>query len=130
MFSFQYRVSIISFLGVLTTLGSESLNAKSIALKSYDKKSAIYYNQCVECHGYKAEKSAFNRARPLRELSKSELYKKLLYYKNGANLKLTTEMVMNKQIKNVNKRELKNIVEYISSLPLRDKKIDLYAKKE
>jgi len=96
---------------------SSSLYAKSSHEENYDSKSATYYNQCVGCHGYKAEKSAFHRARPLRSLTKEDLYNKISYYKDSKNLTLTTEMLMNKQIKGISNEDIENVVTFILSLP-------------
>jgi len=135
MLKFKNKIRIMSFV-TSTLLLVPNLSAKSINHKSYDSKSATYYNQCVGCHGYKAEKSAFDRARPLRTLSKEDLYNKISYYKNTPNKKLTTEMLMNKQIKDVSEEEIKKVVTFILSLPetqkrgsslvLKDNKVEIH----
>jgi len=90
--------------------------AKSSHHETYDSKSATYFNQCVGCHGYKAEKSAFHRARPLRTLTKNDLYNRISYYKNSKELTSTTEILMNKQIKNLSHEDIKRVVSFILSL--------------
>jgi len=95
---------------------SSGVSAKSSHHETYDSRSATYFNQCVGCHGYKAEKSAFHRARPLRTLTKDDLYNRISYYKNSKELTSTTEVLMNKQIKNLSHEDIKKVVSFILSL--------------
>jgi len=111
------KISVISLMATSLFVFSSDLSAKISHHETYDSKSAIYYNQCVGCHGYKAEKSAFDRARPLRTLTKEDLYNRISYYKDSKNLTLTTEMLMNKQIKGISHEDIENVVTFILSLP-------------
>ena len=119
---FKNKISIMSFAVSATILLSTQLYAKNTVETFHDRKAASQYCQCVGCHGYKAEKSAFNRARPLRELSKEDLLAKLTYYKNRSDFKLTTEQLMNKQIRDISNADLENIVSYIMTLPKTEKR--------
>jgi len=110
------KISMIGLTALAFFILSSGLFAKSSHEEGYDSRSAIYYNQCVGCHGYKAEKSAFHRARPLRTLTENDLYNRISYYKNSKELTLTTEMLMNKQIKNLSHEDIKKVVSYILSL--------------
>ena len=115
-------ITRLSLTTLALAIATSSLSAKISYHETYDSKSAIYYNQCVGCHGYKAEKSAFDRARPLRTLTKEDLYNRISYYKDSKKLTLTTEMLMNKQIKNISYEDIENVVTFILSLPATTKR--------
>jgi len=78
--------------------------------------SAVLYKQCAGCHGEDGKHKAFGRSAVIAGQSKDKLLEKLSFFRNGSDEAEGTSKVMKKQLKNLSKKELEALAEYISKL--------------
>lgn len=75
---------------------------------------AALAKKCVACHGAKFDKAPLGRKHHIvKGDSKEEIIKKLTYYQNP---KEADEKVMQTQVKDLSKADIKALAEYISTL--------------
>lgn len=101
----------------LETRKQEEALAKKVQIKEKMSKDGkeIYLRQCKQCHGEKAEKSAYNTARPLIELNLSDFEQAIRDYTLGE-YDRGAAIVMKPYAINLNTQRIKNVYSYIQTL--------------
>lgn len=75
----------------------------------------IYTSKCQNCHGATGEKSAYNSARPLKDLSLEDMQESIKDYKNG-NKNGGNAAIMTPYANFIDYKELKGIHAYINKI--------------
>ena len=75
----------------------------------------LYTSKCQNCHGATGEKSAYNSARPLKDLSHEDMQESIKDYKNG-NKNSGNAIIMTPYANFIDYKELKGIHAYISKI--------------
>jgi predicted nuclease of restriction endonuclease-like (RecB) superfamily len=75
----------------------------------------LYTSKCQNCHGATGEKSAYNSARPLKDLSLEDMQESIKDYKNG-NKSSGNAIIMTPYANFIDYKELKGIHTYISKI--------------
>ena len=75
----------------------------------------LYTSKCQNCHGTTGEKSAYNSARPLKDLSLEDMQESIKDYKNG-NKNSGNAIIMTPYANFIDYKELKGIHAYISKI--------------
>ena len=75
----------------------------------------IYTSKCQNCHGVTGEKSAYNSARPLKDLSLDDMQESIKDYKNG-NKNGGNAAIMAPYANFIDYKELKGIHAYINKI--------------
>ncbi len=83
--------------------GSASINAQKL------------YAACSSCHGLKAEKAALSKSEVINTWSEEKIYSSLMGYKDGSYGKMMKGL-MQGQVKNLSKEEIRALSLYISTL--------------
>jgi cytochrome c553 len=99
----------------LTSVCFCALNASSIVTHEQKLGEYIFHNHCYSCHGINGEKTALNQSRVIRGMSQQELFLLLQQYKTTSYSEKMKKL-MSAQVKNLNKKELEALAEYISHL--------------
>ena len=76
----------------------------------------IYVNKCQSCHGTKGELSAYNVARPLKDLSLDDMEHAIGQYTNRSDYGYDYNMVMKPIAANTTNAELARIKDYLDSV--------------
>jgi cytochrome c553 len=76
----------------------------------------IYVNKCQSCHGTKGELSAYNVARPLKDLSLDDMEHAIGQYTNRSDYGYDYNMVMKPIAANTTNAELAKIKDYLDSV--------------
>ena len=75
----------------------------------------LYTSKCQNCHGANGEKSAYNSARPLKDLSLEDMQESIKDYKNG-NKNSGNAIIMAPYANFIDYKELKGIHAYINKI--------------
>ena len=75
----------------------------------------LYTSKCQNCHGATGEKSAYNSARPLKDLSYEDMQESIKDYKNGSK-NSGNAAIMTPYANFIDYKELKGIHAYISKI--------------
>ena len=75
----------------------------------------LYTSKCQNCHGTTGEKSAYNSARPLKDLSLEDMQESIKDYKNG-NKNSGNTTIMAPYANFIDYKELKGIHAYINKI--------------
>jgi cytochrome c553 len=75
----------------------------------------LYTSKCQTCHGAAGEKSAYNSARPLKNLSLEEMQESIKDYKTG-NKNSVNAPIMTPYANFIDYKEIKGIHAYISKI--------------
>jgi len=73
------------------------------------------FKKCTTCHGQKAEKSALGKSKIVSKMTKDEIESALIGYKDntyGGKMKV----IMKSQLKNIDKKDIPTLAEYIKTL--------------
>jgi len=73
------------------------------------------YAACSSCHGLKAEKAALSKSEVINTWSEEKIYSSLMGYKDGSYGKMMKGL-MQGQVKNLSKEEIRALSLYISTL--------------
>ena len=98
------RISLLSVL-----LLSSFLNAQG--------NGEALFKQCAGCHGADGHNKAFGKSGIIAGQSVEELMESLKFYKESEFKGQGSTLVMAKQLKTFNAKDLADVVEYISKLP-------------
>ncbi|KAB7888698.1 c-type cytochrome [Poseidonibacter ostreae] len=85
-------------------------------LKSKIEGKEIYINKCQSCHGDKGEISAYNVAKPLKDLSLDDMEHAIGQYTNRSDYGYDYNMVMKPIAANTTKAQLAKIKDYLDSV--------------
>lgn len=83
-----------------------------IAIESAEN---LYVNKCQNCHGVKGELSAYNSARPLRDLSLEDMQESIKDYKNGRKNSMNAN-IMTPYANFIDKKEIDGIHAYLAKI--------------
>lgn len=75
-----------------------------------------YINKCQTCHGEKGEKSAYNVAKPLNDMSVDDMSFAINRYTNEAEYGYGYQLLMSPIAANVRVQDLENIKAYLDSI--------------
>lgn len=87
---------------------------KELKEKAFGKE--VYTNKCQSCHGQKGEKSAYNAARPLKDMSLEDMEYAINRYTNDSSYGNGYQIQMNSIAPNTTKNELEQIHNYLNSI--------------
>ena len=73
----------------------------------------LLYNKCTNCHGGSAERSALNKSGVIRDWSAKQIESALLGYQDGTYGR-TMKAMMQQQVRNLSKEEIKALSIYIA----------------
>lgn len=77
----------------------------------------VIFKKCAGCHGLDGKNKAFGKSATLAGQSPSDLMESLNFYKESEFKGQGSTLVMAKQLKTFNAKDLADVVEYISKLP-------------
>ena len=105
---------------IIAKLEKKKVEEEKVKVEKELKEAAIdaeklYTSKCQNCHGTNGEKSAYNSARPLKELSLEDMQESIRDYKNGTK-NGGNATIMAPYANFVDNKEIKGIHAYISKI--------------